>query len=124
VFLGSMERDPVVNLTGVHAMWFDAARTASVAFTSGLAALGGHELQLHATAEPGALFEVLRAATADELSQGRLPREGGTLAIGGSPHHLVSSTGVVDGLPVLDLVPAIVSTQPAEMPKKRRWPFG
>ena len=122
MFTGWMERDPAVNLTGVHAMWVDGST--SVAFTSGLAALGGRELQLSAAAEPAALFAALRDATADRVGRSQLPVAGGTLTVSGTPHQLVEATGLVDGRPVLSLVPSATPPAPAEQQKKRRWPFG
>lgn len=120
MFTGWMERDPAVNLTGVHAMRVD--QSSSVAFTSGLAALGGRELQLRAAADPGALFTALRDATAEEVGRSRLPAAGGTMAVGGAQHHLVEAAGLVDARPVLDLV-AAAAAPATEQPKKRRWPF-
>lgn len=124
MFIGWAERDMAVNLTGVHAMWLDQAQGSSVAFTSGLAALGGRELQLRGERQPAAAHGLLQAGTAAELNQSRLPQPGGTLLLDNAPYQLVESTGVVDGRPVLDLVAQQPGQQPAEKPKKRRWPFG
>ncbi|WP_163544710.1 hypothetical protein [Occultella kanbiaonis] len=124
MFMGWAERDMAVNLTGVHAMWLDGDQTASVAFTSGLAALGGRELQLRGERGPAAAHALLQAGTAAELNQRRIPQPGGTIVVEQTPYLLVEGTGAVDGRPVLDLVAQLPGQQAAEKPKKRRWPFG
>lgn len=123
MFMGWAERDMAVNLTGVHAMWLDEARTTSIAFTSGLAALGGRELQLRGARQPAAAHGLLQGAAAPQIAQSRLPQPGGTLVVDGTPHQLVEGTGI-GGRPVLDLVAQPGAQQPSEKPKKRRWPFG
>lgn len=121
MFIGMMERDPAVNMTATHAArWSDEPEMTSLAFTRGLAALGGRELQWSAPEQPATLFQSLQAAVSGEVGQGRLPQPGGTLTVGGASYQLADGVSLIDGNPVLNLV----AGAPEPPKKKLRWPFG
>ncbi|ACQ80404.1 hypothetical protein Bcav_2152 [Beutenbergia cavernae DSM 12333] len=103
LFQGEAAQHPALTWTRVHAGVLDAQQGMSFAFTRGLAALGGRDVQLVATAEPARLFEDLRQALAEELARGALPRLGGSLTLAGGEFTLTEGTSVAGLGPVLDL---------------------
>ena len=110
LYSGEVDQRPAQTWFWSPAMWLDRQQGTSHAFTEGLAALGGTEVQYSGVpADPAQAFGTLRSAVAGVLETGAMPTAGLGVDIDGAAYQFVPGTDLVRGIPVLDLAPVPAS---------------
>src|SRR5699024_2761029 len=93
---GEVDQRPAQTWFWTPAMWLDRQQGTSHAFTEGLAALGGAEVQYSGVQiDPAQAFATLRGTVAGVLETGAVPTAGLGVDVDGVAHQFLPGTDLV-----------------------------